>query len=103
MIKVNLNKQKEIGIEDLSITDHIGFIDSKGYKGYFAYVGNKNYVSAICCEVSSITCNISYGLSENNRHARIPSIFSYMSIGGLQPVEMYKFETRKELYKWLSE
>lgn len=102
MQKVNLNKQKEISIEDLKITDHVGFVDIMGEKGYFVYVGKRDHVSAISSSGGAVTCNRSYGDHSENHHDEIKDYFSYLDKGG-QPVEMYKFETRKELYKWLSE
>lgn len=106
MKKVILKERpEELNISDLSVSDHIGFIDTNGYKGHFVHIGLKddfgnNTIHAIRPCDGDLGPTITYGRFEENQYYDIPEKLSTQSIN-IQ--EMYYFNSYKELYKWLSE
>lgn len=98
------NKQQEIYLSDLTDASHVGFIDSDGNKGYIAYTGkinNKNVFSAISMCNFQHFCNSSYG-AVNFKNSLIEALEIEQRCS-LRIKELFVFDTRKELYKWLIE
>lgn len=96
------NKQEKIYLSDLCNASHVGFIDKKGHKGYIACVGNDGY-KVICIEqiYGYRRCNSAYGNGGASILEAIKNI--EFCVKEAQIKELYVFNTRKELYKWLSE
>jgi hypothetical protein len=103
MKEVKLVQEEQLTLNDVSIKDQLGFILNDGNKGHFVFVGDSiegiDCSSAISMREYSTTCNVSLGDYRVNRFHSIPKNLSYSN----QIVKLYKCETRKELYKWLSE
>lgn len=90
--------EREVTIDDLKNTDHVGFVDNKGDKGYIvAYDGKFQLISTVGQAIS--VCNYTYGaIPTNNLSDAIIKNSSSKSIE-----KVIKFDTRKELYQWLAE
>lgn len=108
MKKVNLGKKEAatIYLDDLRMTDHIGFIADDGSKGYLAYLGDftgeKYRLSAINSrEIGFGPCNYSYGYLCDNSSTSVKEALNLKC--GIKASEVFVFDTRKELYRWLSE
>lgn len=107
--EVNLStrpKQKECYLSDLSIDDNLGFIDEFGSKGFFVYIGlNKGdtliHHAIDATETNHLVANKSYGSIENNQYTEIPLHLNTNT--RIKIHKLYKFDTKKELFKWLSE
>jgi hypothetical protein len=88
--------EREVTIDDLKNTDHVGFVDEQGDKGYVVYAGagrfmpitNTNGVNVCNCVFNSNTTysSISESLQKSVHESSV-----------------YRFTTRKELYQWLAE
>jgi len=94
-------KHKHIKPEDVGRT---GFVDSKGDKGYFVFVGdNVNFsfhmVGALDYSFRDIP-NPSYGNFYDSRFSQIPENTHVEVIP--KNKQYYIFKNRKQLYKWLS-
>ena len=106
MIKVDLEQpQRTLRVKDLKVEDHIGFVTNSNEKGFFTYGGaedtqGRKQLQAISSEPFTTICNRSFGALEDNLYTEIPRI---LKGGSSKIVDMYKFSTRKELFKWLSE
>jgi hypothetical protein len=103
MKEVKLVQEEQLTLNDVSIKDQLGFILDDGRKGHFVYVGDSNvdvsYISAICLTEDEKVPNVSLGTYKNNRHHSVPK-----KLDGINQIKkLYKFDTRKQLYKWLSE
>jgi len=107
MKRVIFEEEKEtVNHSELKISDIVGFVENGGSKGYFVYVGDEKNgaiaVSAVSIVRSQEVPNMCYGAYENNKYKEIPYIGqSLTSVSSIR--EMYKFDTQKELHKWLSE
>lgn len=107
---VKLEKDPEIYLEDLKVSDHIGFIDNHGNKGYLVYVGDGNnhgkgpiHLHAVKVDSHESVCNISYGAFHKNRHKTVKGALILDRQNKLNKVaQVFKFDDRKELYLWLS-
>ncbi len=107
---VKFRKEEEIYISALKPSDNIGWVDNEGKKAYIVYVGDstnsKYLMSAICSgdTSSNQTPNRSYGTYEHNSSGNISYLIdtnNRCDTGSTDKI--YVFDTRKELYKWLSE
>ena len=91
-------KNDTVSIKNIKISDPIGFVDTIGAKGHFVYAGCVNNLQE--CLYHAISLNDrSYGIFSNNKYKSVPEKLQCH----VQIKEMYVFDTRKELYKWLSE
>jgi hypothetical protein len=103
MKKVIFNEKEYevIKAEDIDVyNDILGFVDSNGDKGYTVYVGHSEKVSAVSMREMPCVVNVSHGGHEENRHKDIESL---MNLNGSAFVinELYKFDSKKELFEWL--
>lgn len=103
--KVNLGKKQAINVSDLTIADHVGFVDNFGHKGYFVYVGmdkdHKFCVHAVSLRTASNMCNTSHGNISQNWYTSIPKKFD-TNYDDDTIVEMRVFDTIQDLHLWLS-
>lgn len=94
-------KEKELSIEDLKNTDHVGFeVDIYG-KGYV--LPNQDYkffLTAIDNKDSDKRTPVSTFSGEE--FYKIKDAIKYLS-KNWNVVILYRFDTRKELYQWLAE
>lgn len=101
--------EKVITMSDLKGSDHVGFIDNMGSKGYVAFIGEDEgqdrFVALLeNSDVRYNICNITAGgfylksftISDALDLPRKTKNFRSIS-------KLYKFNTRKDLYKWLAE
>jgi hypothetical protein len=95
-IILNPPKSKELIINDIINIDHIGFIENNGIKGYIDHIGGWFYM-AISVQQCYGVCNKVW-LSSKERN--IKDCLKYI-LNDIQAA--YKFENRKELFRWLSE
>jgi len=91
--KVKLETEKEVYLSSLKDTDHVGFIDKVGRKGFVANIGSAKY-SKIMPQDDSMWCNDIYPDNAN-------SVIGCITTINLK--EVYLFTTYKELYQWLAE
>lgn len=102
--EVLLNEQQPtILIGNLNKTDHVGFILSNNTKGYIYAVTDKRIIAAnsVNSDTRPQTPNSILGqLSYENMQQLFLNIENEIS-STLKTI--YRFDTRKELYKWLSE
>lgn len=99
--------KKIIKTDDLKLItplDHVGFIDTDGEKGFISYTGLIDGIrkfSAICMSNYIDISNTVYG--SPNLFDSIIEALDINSRSGVELEEVYIFETRKDLFKWLSE
>lgn len=106
MKKVILKKRKEdvLYLEDIKNSDHVGFIDCYGHKGYVARTGKMfgmDMYSAISVEEGETFSNMCYGA--NNYRNQIVESLNITKRGDCEVSDIFVFEHRKALYRWLSE
>jgi hypothetical protein len=88
--------EKAPTVQDLKNTDHIGFIDETGTKGYVIAVNSKFYL--IDNTHGFGAPNKSYG--NHDTEEIIDALINQNSSVAIS--EVYRFDTRKELYQWLT-
>lgn len=95
MKKVNLEKRPtaEVYLEDLTNENHIGFWLTSGRKGYVSRTPGYTFSALIECSVKM--CNDCFTIQGNSIKELIQNINTIQDI--------YLFDTRKDLYKWLAE
>lgn len=111
MKKVNLGTRdvNQVYLDELRVCDHVGFVIRDGDKGYIVYVGDGSPGNAKISAVSSQSldghiCNISYGEFRKNSFQSVEEALDFSARGMSSCVEeVFIFDTRKELYRWLSE
>jgi hypothetical protein len=90
--------EREVTIDDLKNTDHVGFVTDNGEKGHIVYYDGKlQLISTI--GPSMAFCNYTYGSDAGSTMA--DAILKNTSSKKVDKV--YRFTTRKELYQWLAE
>lgn len=98
-VEVIFKQTKQITINDLKNTDHIGFIISNGEKGYITY-SNFKFIASSTSEIGWCTSsNGFFGVPSGDIKNVIESIDYCIQ----KLISVYKFDTRKELYQWLAE
>lgn len=95
------NREEQTYLSDLNNNSHVGFVDSDNDKGHIVYIGgtgDNDKFSAISVSNLGVYCNFGYDCK--------PSLLEALEIDeryDAKIVELFVFETRKELYRWLSE
>ena len=89
-------KSKQITIEDLKNTDHVGFIPTyaKG-KGYILFLGEEQFMP-VDTNQATYNCNCLY--QNGQTYETLVD-----AVKGISIATLYRFDTRKELYQWLAE
>jgi hypothetical protein len=90
--------EREVTIDDLKNTDHVGFVTDNGEKGHIVYYDGKlQLISTV--GPSMAFCNYTYGSDSGSNMA--DAILKNTS--SIKVDKVYRFTTRKELYQWLAE
>ena len=89
---------KSLGIDDLKNTDHVGWTDTLGRKCFTVQVDDK-----IRCVGEEIhySCNLQYSTGGETIQQALKAIETGCN-GSAQIKDIYRFDTRKELYQWLA-
>lgn len=90
---------KQITIEDLKNTDHVGWIDTSDRKCFIVQID-----SMLRCvgEQIDYSCNLQYDNGGTSMKQALNSIKKDCN-GQAQVKQLYRFDTRRELYQWLAE
>ena len=89
---------KQITVDDLKNTDHVGYINADfGNKGHIVSI-DTNQFTAISVNQGKNHCNIYNEGVENSLKSKVKDILLGSSID-----KIFVFDTRKELYQWLAE
>lgn len=91
--------EKELTIDYLGNGDIIGFVDCKGTKGMLAYTGD-GFICIIDEKLGNY-CNITFGDPKDSLVAAIEDACRHNY--STKITELYKFPTRRDLYRWLAE
>lgn len=96
--------EKQLTIADLKDSDHVGFVDKSGEKGYVAYVNNGKYMLLDCGDKLLGECNTMWGFGGNSLIDALKSAESCDTYKQL--AELYLFATRTgsedSLFGWLN-
>jgi len=100
-----ITTEKELTLDDLKDSNHIGFVDNESHKGYIA-----SYRRDVETDISYMGLMLphhdgtgfAYTLG-TGRHLSVKDVIRYNNANRIKVTELYLFDTRKELYKWLSE
>jgi hypothetical protein len=99
-------KNKTISLEELESWNHIGFENRFGDKAYIVYTANDEYTVVSSSEYESMInlklkiCNDILSHS-SPRKLLFDCVSRFLNTYDVENI--YKFEDRKSLYKWLSE
>ena len=94
MKKVVVNKVREISIEEIKNDHIIGVLWSSGSKNFLIQSDDKEYCTTT---INSGIC--SNTIKENSKKELLKRLLSKNVLS----LEIFVFDTEKELYKWLSE
>ena len=94
MKKVVVNKVREISIEEIKNDHIIGVLWSSGSKNFLIQSDDKEY-----CTTSVEDGICSNTIKEKSKKELLKRFLSKNSLS----LEIFVFDTEKELYKWLSE
>lgn len=86
--------EREVTIDDLKNTDHVGFVDSEDDKGFIVSLGESTFKAILRESSNGYTCNNVWAIEEPD----ISKLFNNIICKAI-----YRFTTRKELYQWLAE
>jgi len=95
-ILVESKKPKTLYLDDIENTANIGFDYGDGEKGFVCHVGNDGFMP-IPSEMGYTVCNCAYDNGRTFKSVQA-AVKSLNRVG-----QVYQFNTRKDLYKWLSE
>ena len=94
MKKVVVNKVREISIEEIKDDHIIGVLWSSGSKNFLIQSDDKEY-----CTTTVNDCICSNTIKEKSKKELLKRLLSKNVLS----LEIFVFDTEKELYKWLSE
>lgn len=84
---------------DLTNSDNIAWVHPNGKKGYIAYLGGGDFkkLPSYTNKENQDVCNVAYNSIETFKSVSLAAknVCDY--------TEMYRFDTRKEMYQWLAE
>lgn len=101
--EVQLTPKTTLTIDDITDGDSIGFITFSNSKGYIARISldGRAGFSANSLSGDSSTCN--YNFSDGGDHIKDALNNTERCSSSNRIKQLFKFDTRKELYKWLAE
>lgn len=91
-------KEKELSIEDLKNTDHVGFVDNTGKKAYLVCINTQTGHIALTANLDN--GQNSYWMPSDSLIEAIRAVDAHTAY---TVAELYRFDSRKELYQWLAE
>lgn len=97
--KKRIVTEREVTIDDLKNTDHVGFVDDKGNKGHIVCVsGNEGLFTPV-----TSTASTSFGPNAKNTFEEVKDAVMLENCCDRRTKQIIRFTTRKELYQWLAE
>lgn len=96
---VRITADKPILVVDLKDSSNVGWVHPDGKKGYIAYLGGGEFkkLTSYTNKEGQDVCNVAYNAGETFKS--LPLAARAVS----EYADMYRFDTRKELYAWLAE